>query len=102
MPPPLHHLFARRRTRWLLLGAAVGLVVVGSLTVELLRIRNDLDAGRAELSGIDLATVDERGGIAAVADRAADRLESAADRARTSPLLRAFGVVPVLGTQIDA
>ena len=102
MRASLHDLLGRRRTRWLLLAAAVLLIIVGAAVSELLRIRRDLDAGRAELSGIDLSTVDERGGIGAVADRAADRIDAAADRARSSPVLRLLRTIPVVGTQIDA
>lgn len=102
MLPSLHHLLERRRTRWLLLVGAVALAVVGAVTVELLRIRADLEAGRDELTGIDLSTVEQRGGLAAVADRAADRLDDAADRARSSPILRVAGIVPGLRRQVDA
>ena len=102
LPSPLRDLLGRRRTRWLLLAASAFLIVAGAATVELLRIRNDLHAGRAELNGIDLSTVDDNGGIAAVADRAADRLDDAADRARSSPVLRALSVVPGVGNQVDA
>lgn len=102
MLPSLHHLLERRRTRWVLLGAALGLLLVGAITVELLRIKRDLDAGRAALARIDLATVDDHGGIAAVADRAADRLDDAARRARTSPVLRGLNALPVVGTQVAA
>jgi hypothetical protein len=98
--PSLHSKLTRRR--WLLLGAAVVLVVVGAVAVELLRIKRDLDAGREALTGIDLATVDERGGLAAVAGDAADRLDAAADRARTSPVLRVLGAIPGVGSQVDA
>jgi hypothetical protein len=98
----LHAALARRRNRWLLLGAAVVLVTLGAVAAELLRIRDDLYAGRDALTGIDLSTVDDRGGLAAVADRAADRIDAAASRARTSPVLRALSVVPFVGRQVDA
>ena len=100
MLPSLHSKLTRRR--WLLLGAAVLLVVVGAAAVELLRIKRDLDAGREALTTIDLATVDEQGGLASVADDAADRLDAAADRARTSPVLRMLGAIPGIGSQVDA
>ena len=61
----LHAALARRRNRWLLLAAAFALAIVGAVTVELLRIRDDLYAGRDALTGIDLSTVDDRGGLAA-------------------------------------
>lgn len=100
MLPSLHSKLTRRR--WLLFAAAVVLVVAGAVAVEVLRIKRDLDAGRQALTGIDLSTVEEQGGLGAVADRAADRLDAAADRARTSPVLRVLGVVPGIGGQVDA
>lgn len=98
----LHAALERRRNRWLLLVASVALLFVGVVTAELLRIRADLDAGRAQLADIDLGTVSDRGGLAAVADGAADRIDAAARRARTSPALRAVSVLPLLGRQVDA
>lgn len=80
---------------------ALLLCLVGAVVVELLRIRDDLDAGRQALDTIDLATVGEQGGIAAIVDRAADRIDAAARRARTSPILRAVASVPGLGRQVD-
>lgn len=97
----LHLALHRRRNRWLLLASALILVVAGAITVEVLRIRNDIERGRALLSEIDLTTIDEQGGLAAVADRAADHLDDAAERARSSPVLRALAAVPVVGSQVD-
>ena len=98
----LHHSLNSRRRLWLLLAGAVALLVIGAVSVELRRIQADLDAGNDELTDIDLTTVDERGGLAAVADRAADRLDDAADRARSSPVFRALSIVPGVGGQVDA
>ena len=92
----------RRRNRWLLLGLALVVLAVGAVTAELYRIRQDLDAGREILDDIDLASVDDEGGLAAVARRAADRLDAAEDRASSSPVLRALSWVPLLGTQVNA
>jgi hypothetical protein len=98
----LHHRLDRPRARWLLLGVAVVLVVVAGAAVELLRIRRDLDEGRQLLTSIDLTTLDEDGELAAIADGAADHIDDAARLARTSPVLRALSVIPVLGRQVDA
>ena len=90
-----------RRRWWVLLLAAIGLVVVGSVTAELLQIRNDLDAGRDQLSHLDLTTVDQQGGLASVVGEAADRIDAADDRARSSPILGALSALPIVGGQVD-
>lgn len=90
-----------RRRWWLLLLASVGLVFVGAITVELLQIRRDLDAGRDQLAHLDLIRVDQRGGLAGVVGDAADRIDAADHRARTSPVLRALSIVPWVGDQVD-
>lgn len=98
MPP-----FLRSRWRLLaLLAGAVVLVGAGIVAVELVRIRDDLDAGRDALAALDLETVDASGGVAAVVERAADRIDAADQRARTSPVLGVLGAVPVVRGQVDA
>lgn len=92
----------RLRPRWWVgLLAALAVAFVGSLTVELLKIRNDLNAGRQALANLDLRRVDDEGGLAEVVGRAADRIDAADHRARTSLPLRALGAVPFLGSQVD-
>ena len=91
----LRRAFERRWFRWGLFAAAVVLAAGGALLLELLRIKADLDAGRQTIADIDLITVGEQGGIAAVAQRAVDRFDAADDRARNSPVLRVLSAVPV-------
>lgn len=67
-----------------------------------MRIRADLDAGRDALAGLDLTTVDAQGGIVVVVDRAADHIEAADHRARTSAVLGLLHHVPGVRGQIDA
>jgi hypothetical protein len=92
----------RRWSRWLLFLSAIAVIVMGALLIELRRIRDDLESGRELLTRIELATVADEGGLTAIADRAVDRLDAAADRAQTSPVLRLLSVVPGLSPQVDA
>ncbi|HEY1118275.1 MAG TPA: DUF4012 domain-containing protein [Acidimicrobiales bacterium] len=78
----------------------VALVVVAG-AVELARIRADLEAGEERLDQLDLDTV-RRLGIEDTLAGAADRIDRAAWRAETSPVLGALAVVPGIGTQVDA
>lgn len=68
---------------------------------EMVRIRVDLEAGKDRLDQLDLDTV-RRIGIEDTLTGAADRIDRAAWRAETSPLLDALAVVPGVSTQIDA
>ncbi|MGH9136601.1 MAG: DUF4012 domain-containing protein [Acidimicrobiales bacterium] len=93
---------ARRRAQWLLLAVALLLILTGVLVTELLRIKRDLEHGAAALTDIDLLRVDERGGLLAIVDGAADRVERADQRAHSSLALRGLATVPLLGSQVDA
>lgn len=90
-----------RRRPLVLLVLALGLAYAGLVAADLVRIQRDLDAGQGAIAGLDLATVDADGGLAAVVDRAADRLEAAEDRARSSPWLSVLAPVPVVGDQVE-
>jgi hypothetical protein len=78
----------------------VALVVVAG-AVELARIRADLEAGKDRLDQLDLDTV-RRLGIEDTLAGAADRIDRAAWRAETSPVLDALAAAPGVGTQVDA
>jgi hypothetical protein len=80
---------------------AIGVFFVGSVTVELLKIRDDLNAGRTQLAHLNLRRVDDQGGLALVVAEAADHIDAADDRARSSLPLRALGAIPFLGGQVD-
>jgi hypothetical protein len=81
-------------------GALGALVVLGGLcAIDLLKIKHELDAGQNTLAALDLHTVDQRGGIASVADQAAAHLDRAAQLAHDSRWLSVLDHVPVLGTQ---
>lgn len=79
---------------------ALGAVALGAV-VDLLAIRADLDQGRRQLDQLDLDTLRSQG-LEGALDRAADSLDSAADRAASSPFLRLVGAVPVLDDQVHA
>jgi hypothetical protein len=68
--------------------------------IDLLRIKHELDAGQQTLSGLDLHSVDQRGGLGPVADQAADHLDRAAQLAHDSRWLSLLDPVPVLGNQV--
>ncbi|MBA3765208.1 MAG: DUF4012 domain-containing protein [Actinobacteria bacterium] len=92
----------RSRRRQLALAAtALLLVAVGVLCSELVRIRDELEAGANALDSLELTEVEENGGLAATADDAADHLDEADRIAHESPLLRALSVVPGLDGQVD-
>jgi hypothetical protein len=74
------------------------LLVVGAL-VDLLRIRHDLDAGRAALSGLELETLGE--GLVPTVGGAAAHLSEADGVADRSPFLAAVGVLPGVRDQIE-
>jgi hypothetical protein len=77
-------------------------VVVLLAVVDLLRIRHDLEHGQAALSALDFQSVDDHGGIRAVANSAASDLHRAAHLARRSPWLSALSNLPGVGDQIGA
>jgi hypothetical protein len=68
--------------------------------IDLLRIKRELDAGQEALAGLDLHTVDQRGGIRNVANQAADHLDRAAKLAHDSPWLSVLAPVPIVGDQV--
>ncbi|MDQ1680322.1 MAG: hypothetical protein QOI42_1181, partial [Frankiaceae bacterium] len=79
----------------------VALVVFAVLcVVDLLRIKRELDAGQETLAGLDLHTVDQRGGIRNVANEAAAHLDRAAKIAHDSPWLSVLAPVPLVGDQV--
>jgi hypothetical protein len=90
-----------RRRWWVGLLLAIGIAFVGSVTVELLQIRDDLNVGRDQLAHLDLRRVDSQGGLAKVVAEAADHIDAADHRARTSLPLRALGAIPFVGSQVD-
>jgi hypothetical protein len=82
-------------------------LVVGALiafgvlcAIDLLRIKRELDAGQETLAGLDLHTVDQRGGIRNVANDAAAHLDRAAKLAHDSPWLSVLQPVPLVGDQV--
>lgn len=83
-----------------MLAAVAGLLVLGG-AVELLRIRADVEAGKDRLDQLDLDTV-RRLGIEDTLTGAADRIDRAAWRAETSPVLDALTFVPGVDTQVGA
>lgn len=82
----------------------VGLVAVLLLgaIIDLLRIRGDLERGQRTLADLSLKTIDDRGGIARVAGVARRDLAHGEYLARTSPFLKVFAPLPVLGDQLRA
>ncbi len=82
--------------------ASLVLVYVGLAVADIVRIRSDLEAGQRSLTELDLATVDDEGGVGAIAADADRRFRHAADLARSSPWLSVLGPLPVLGDQVDA
>ncbi|MBA2283629.1 MAG: DUF4012 domain-containing protein [Acidimicrobiia bacterium] len=89
------------RRRGVLLGLAIALLLVAAVALEITRIRRDLDAGQRILTELDLATVDDQGGLGPLVARAADHLDAADARARRSPVLAALAALPWVGGQID-
>ncbi len=81
-----------------IVGAALLVLLVGA-AIDLLRIRGDLESGRASLANLDLATVGD--GLVPTVGSAADHLERADGRADRSPFLATLGVLPVVGDQVD-
>ncbi len=67
---------------------------------DLYQIRDDLEAGRAALDGLNLDAAADTG-LAELATEAAGRLDDAAARADSSPALRLLGQLPVLDDQVD-
>lgn len=86
-------------TRAVVVGGVLVLALVLGAGVELLRIRADLDHGRSQLSGLSLEQLRRTGLQPTLAD-AAHALDAAADRASSSPFLRAVSIVPVLDEQV--
>ncbi|MEY2421566.1 MAG: hypothetical protein QOI95_1633 [Acidimicrobiaceae bacterium] len=86
-----------KRWTWLVLGALV--VLVALCAIDVLRIKRELDAGQDALAALDLHTVDQRGGVANVADQAAAHLDRAAQLADDSRWLSLLDHVPILGNQ---
>lgn len=67
---------------------------------DLYRIRGDLQAGHRDLGELSLAAASEPG-LTAVAQRAHDRLDAAAGRARSSLSLRLLARLPVADRQVE-
>ncbi len=78
------------------------LVVLGGAVVDLVRIKLDLEAGQSRLGDLSLKEINKGGGLVPTVDHAADRLERAERRSRTSPFLQIVLPIPVLGTQVRA
>jgi hypothetical protein len=76
------------------------LVLAGGAVVDLLRMRADLNRGRAALSGLELDNLDE--GLVPTVESAAAALDHADDIADGSPFLSVLGAVPGLHHQIEA
>src|SRR3546814_12213267 len=70
------------------------------MVVELLRIRADLNGGRAALSGLSIETMGA--GLVETIDGAADRLDRAEHTASSNPFLAPLPVLPVVGDPLDA
>ena len=89
--------FWGRHRAW---AAAIALVVVllGGATIDLLRIRSDLDKGRKAISGLQLDNLDA--GLVPTISKAAARLHHANGIADHSPFLAALNLVPVLRDQV--
>jgi hypothetical protein len=90
-----------RRRQFALLAAAVVLLAVGAVLLELVRIRDELESGVDALQSLDLTKVEEDGGLAASVGDVADHLHDANRIAHESPALRALSVLPGIGGQID-
>lgn len=85
-----------------LLAAALLLGLAGLIARDVLRVRNDLTAGQARLSNIQLTQIESRGSIEASFGNADRRLRAGADLAEHSVWLKLLSVVPKVGPQIDA
>ncbi len=99
---PLARRLDRPAFRIGLLVASLVVVYLGLVMADVVRIRNDLEAGQRSLTELDLATVDAEGGIGAIAADADRRFQRAADVARSSPWLAVLSPLPVLGNQVEA
>jgi hypothetical protein len=75
-------------------------VVAAGASVELLRIRHELDEGQELLADLDLTSVGD--GLEPTAREALDHLHAADRRADHSPFLAPMSVLPGLGDQVDA
>lgn len=89
-----------RRTA-LVVAALVVLYLIAA-SVQLWRIRAELNGGKGALSGLTIDKVDAAGGIGPLADRADAHLRKADRIAQHSLVLAPLRVVPVVGTQIRA
>lgn len=69
---------------------------------ELWQIRRELAAGRDALAGLDLASVDSSGGIAAVGEDADGHVQRADRLARRSVGLTLLSGLPLVGPQVGA
>ena len=76
----------------------VGVLVAGAV-IDLLRIRSDIDRGRAALSGLSLDTLGV--GLVPTIDGAASRLSDADGIADRSPFLAIVGLLPVVRDQVE-
>ncbi len=80
------------------LGLALGLLLLGAV-VDLLRVRADIDGGRAALSGLSLDTLGD--GLVPTIDGAAARLSHADRVADRSPFLATVGILPGVRDQVQ-
>ena len=90
--------FAWRHRLWTALAALLLVVVTGAL-VDLLRVRNEVDAGRRTLTALSADQLNRD--LLPTVDEAADHLDRADRIADRSPFLKVVGAVPGVRGQID-
>lgn len=80
--------------------AVVGIGVVGSV-IDLLRVRSEIESGKARLDDLSIDDIRDHG-IDVILQSAADDLAQASSIADSSPFFSLMAPVPVVGDQIDA
>ncbi|MDP9074156.1 MAG: DUF4012 domain-containing protein [Actinomycetota bacterium] len=85
-----------------ILTAAVLIGLAGLILRDVLRIRNDLNAGQKRLSHLQLTQIDSRASIEATFGTADRRLRAGAGLAAHSPFLGMLTPLPKVGGQINA